>query len=77
MLKSSELELPAEGDIPYKYVLLPHVFTEDTWVQGAQILPGNARVLHHANMAFASLTEGVNEANFVTGYVPGGEPMTQ
>jgi thiol-disulfide isomerase/thioredoxin len=75
VLKSAELELPAEGDIPYKYVLLPHVFTEDTWIQGAQILPGNARVLHHANMAFASLTEGVNEANFVTGYVPGGEPM--
>jgi peroxiredoxin len=76
VLKSSELELPAEGDIPYKYVVLPHVFLEDTWIQAAQILPGNARVLHHANMAFASVSEGVNEANFVTGYVPGGEPMT-
>jgi thiol-disulfide isomerase/thioredoxin len=75
VLKSSELELPAEGDIPYKYVVLPHVFTEDTWIQAAQILPGNARVLHHANMAFANLAEGVNESNFVTGYVPGGEPM--
>ena len=76
VLKSSELDLPAEGDIPYKYVLLPHVFTEDTWIQAAQIVPSNARSLHHANMAFASLSEGVNEANFVTGYVPGGEPMT-
>jgi hypothetical protein len=76
VLKSAELELPASGDIPYKYVVLPYVFTEETWIQAAQILPGNARVLHHANMAFGNLTDGVKESNFVTGYVPGGEPMT-
>jgi len=75
VLKSVELELPATGDIPYKYVVLPHVFAEDTWIQAAQILPGNARVLHHCNMAFGNLTDGVKESNFVTGYVPGGEPM--
>jgi peroxiredoxin len=75
VLKSGEIELPASGDIPYQYVVFPHVFTEDTWIQAAQIVPGNPRVLHHANMAFANLTEGFNEANFITGYVPGGEAM--
>jgi thiol-disulfide isomerase/thioredoxin len=68
--------LPAEGDIPYKYAVLPHVFHADTWVQGVEIRPDNPRVLHHCNMAFGSLTEPLKEANFITGIVPGGEPMT-
>src|SRR5262249_33144690 len=76
VLQSSEFELPAQGDIPYKYSVLPHVFAEDTWVQGVQILSDNPRVLHHCNMGFAGLAEGFNESNFVTGYVPGGEPMS-
>lgn len=76
ILPTGEVELPAKGDIPYKYTILPYVFTEDTWVQGVQILPDNPRVLHHCNMAYANLTEGFNEANFITGYVPGGEAMT-
>ena len=57
------------------YAILPHVFAEDTWIQAAQILPDNPRVLHHCNMAFANLAEGFKESNFITGYVPGGEAM--
>src|SRR5262245_34441804 len=68
-------ELPATGDIDYKYVVLPHVFAEDTWVQGVQILPDNPRVVHHCNMVFFNFAEGFKEANFVTGYVPGNGPM--
>ncbi len=75
VLKSNEFELPAKGDIPYKYAILPHIFTEDTWIQGAQIVSDNPRVLHHRNMGFANLAEGFKEENFITGYVPGGEPM--
>src|SRR5947209_14825886 len=67
--------LPAEGDIPYKYTILPYVFPEETWVQAVQILPDNPRVVHHCNMAFMTPKEGFKEANFVTGTVPGGEPM--
>jgi thiol-disulfide isomerase/thioredoxin len=69
-------DLPAAGDIPYKYVVLPHVFVEETWVQGVQILPDNPRVLHHCNMAYTSLTGGFKQSAFITGTVPGGEPMT-
>jgi thiol-disulfide isomerase/thioredoxin len=75
VLNSSEFELPEKGDIPYKYSILPHTFAEDTWVQAVQITSYNPRVLHHANLAFANLAGGVKEENFVTGYVPGGEPM--
>lgn len=76
VLETAEFELPAKGDIPYKYAILPHVFTEDTWIQSLQILPDNARALHHGNMVFVNLTDGFNEKNFVTGQVPGGEPMS-
>jgi len=75
VLESVEFDLPAKGDIPYKYTLLPHHFAEDTWVQGVQILSNNSQSLHHCNMAHGSLKDGVTEKNFVTGYVPGGEPM--
>ncbi len=73
VLDSITFDLPEKGDIPYKYAILPHVFAEDTWVQGIQIKPDNPAVLHHCNMAYATVTEGFNESNFITGYVPGGE----
>ncbi len=75
VLESGVIDLPAKGDIPYQYAILPHVFTEDTWVRDVQILPDNPRVLHHCNMAYGSLAEGFSESNFITGQVPGGEPM--
>ncbi|HMF11401.1 MAG TPA: redoxin family protein [Gemmataceae bacterium] len=68
-------ELPATGDIDYYYAVLPHVFTEDTWLQAVQILPDNPRTVHHCNMVFFNLKEGFKQANFVTGYVPGNGPM--
>lgn len=74
---TQEITLPANGYVPYKYVLFPHVFLQDTWVEQIEILPANPRVLHHANLAqvkiglrFDSVEEG-----FITGLVPGGDPM--
>jgi len=74
------IEVPAEGLMPYHYALLPYVFLKDTWVQKIEINPGNDAVVHHCNMGFASLTDLRREAfhpekNFITGYVPGGDPM--
>lgn len=75
VLETGVLELPANGDIPYQYAILPHVFLGETWVRDIQILPDNPRSLHHCNLAFASLSAGFSEENFITGQVPGGEPM--
>ncbi len=75
ILNTKEETLPAGGDIPYKYAVLPHVFQEDTWVQGVQILPSNRRTVHHCNMAYFNAREGFKKQNFVTGFVPGGSPM--
>jgi thiol-disulfide isomerase/thioredoxin len=69
-------EIPAAGIIPYQYVVLPHVFPHETWLQGVQILPDNPRVVHHCNMAYLVPGETFRASNFITGTVPGGEPMT-
>lgn len=71
----SSIALPAHGVVPYKYVVLPHVFTSDTWVEAVEIRPTNKKALHHANLGFYQFGGDVKAANFITGEVPGGDPM--
>ncbi|MBV8864588.1 MAG: thiol-disulfide isomerase, partial [Acidobacteriaceae bacterium] len=40
--------LPAWGDVPYQYVIIPTGFKEDRLVRMSEIQPGNRRVVHHA-----------------------------
>lgn len=68
-------ELPADGYIPYRYIVFSHVFAHDTWVDAIEIVSDNARVVHHANLGYFKLTESFKNENFLTGYVPGGDPM--
>jgi peroxiredoxin len=69
-------KIPAQGFIPYKYVVLPYVFKEDTYVSAIEILPHNRKVVHHSNMAYVSVAKMKGgEDTFITGYVPGGQPM--
>ena len=67
--------LPAEGFVDYRYVLLPYVFTQDTWISAAEIFPSNPATVHHCNMAYMTLGEQFDEKNFITGRVPGGSAM--
>lgn len=73
------VELPATGYVKYQYVILNHTFKEDTWITAAQILPENKTALHHCNLAcidpVSALSGKFNAAKFITGQVPGGEPM--
>jgi hypothetical protein len=68
-------EVPATGYVDYKYVVFPFVFAADTWLHDIEIKPDNPRVVHHANLAFARMMEGAKPTNFITGRVPGGDPM--
>lgn len=70
-----EHTLPATGFVDYRHAVLAHVFTEDTWAEAVEILPDNPRVVHHANLAFMKLNEQPRQENFITGLVPGGDPM--
>jgi hypothetical protein len=40
--------LPASGDVDYTYEIVPTHFTEDRWVQMAEILPSARGNVHHA-----------------------------
>lgn len=66
--------IPATGFVPYKYVVLPHLFLSETWVEAFEIRPLNPAVVHHCNMAYAT-SKGASDETFITGYVPGGQPM--
>ena len=67
--------LPAEGFVDYKYIVLPYVFLKETWISAAEIRPSNPAVVHHCNMAYASIGKQFDDGNFITGRVPGGTAM--
>ena len=76
-----EVEVPAEGVIPYKYYKVPTNFTEDKWVQAAEIRVGNRALVHHvivflqdpANAAKPSGDGGLKDTLLV-GFAPGEQP---
>ncbi|HEX4749004.1 MAG TPA: thiol-disulfide isomerase [Bryobacteraceae bacterium] len=41
-------QLPATGDVPYQYIIIPTHFKEDRWVRMSEIRPSNRMVVHHA-----------------------------
>lgn len=44
---TAEATIPADGTVPYKYYVVPTNFTEDKFVQFAQIKRGDPAVVHH------------------------------
>src|SRR5262249_1525173 len=42
-----DVEVPAEGVVPYKYYTVATGFKEDKWVRAAEIRPSNRKVVHH------------------------------
>jgi mono/diheme cytochrome c family protein len=48
----TDFEVPATGEIPYKYFSVPTNLSEDKWVQAIEIRPGSPSVVHHV-LAFS------------------------
>ena len=44
----SPFSLPASGDVDYQYIVVPTGFSEDKWVEKAELRPSNPAVVHHA-----------------------------
>jgi hypothetical protein len=42
-----EFAVPASGTIEYQYIVIPTEFTEDKWVERAEVRPGNRALVHH------------------------------
>jgi hypothetical protein len=47
VLAIPEYNVPADGVVPYLYFTVPTNFTEDRWIAGLEIRPGNRQVVHH------------------------------
>jgi mono/diheme cytochrome c family protein len=41
----------------YEYIYVPTNFTEDKWIQAAEVLPGDRRVVHHATVSVIAANE--------------------
>jgi hypothetical protein len=43
-------EMPAKGRVEYQYIVVPTGFTEDKWVQMAELRPSDRTITHHAQI---------------------------
>ncbi len=72
----SDFEVPASGVVPYKYFRVPSNFTEDKWVEAAEIRPDNRSVVHHV-IVFMIPPDGkrINDGgDLLIGWAPGDTP---
>jgi len=73
-------QIPASGAIKYQYFTIPTKFTEDKWVQMAEVRPGNRALVHHV-IAYVKAPrkpdedpKAKRETEFLVGYAPGSLP---
>jgi mono/diheme cytochrome c family protein len=70
------IEVMAEGFMPYQYVVLPHAFERDTWVQRLEVAAeADPEVLHHCNVFYLLPGRRFDESQVIAGKVPGGAPL--
>jgi mono/diheme cytochrome c family protein len=64
------IAVPATGVVKYQYVNVPTNFTEDKWIQAAEIRPENRGVVHHIIV----FIQGKGQQQLLTGWAPGEQP---
>ena len=78
VLTIPETTVAAGNQDDYEYIYVPTNFTEDKWVQAAEVIPGDRRVVHHATVSVVSAEsvpkdgsshEHVDQFHFRTGKV--------
>jgi peroxiredoxin/mono/diheme cytochrome c family protein len=73
--------VPAEGVIEYQYFVVDPGFTEDKWIQAAEVRPGNRAVVHHCNVFLQPpgsndiQEQGTLGSCWLATYVPGTSPL--
>jgi hypothetical protein len=75
----TDFEVPAEGVVSYKYFTTPTKFTEDKWVEAAEIRPDQRAAVHHIIVFVkeaAGNSGGTDTGNILVGYAPGENPLT-
>jgi mono/diheme cytochrome c family protein len=51
VLSIPKMQVAAANQDDYEYIYVPTNFTEDKWIQAAEVLPGDRRVVHHATVS--------------------------
>ncbi|MEX0679472.1 MAG: redoxin domain-containing protein [Pirellulales bacterium] len=81
-LSDEPVEVMAEGTEPYRHYTIDPGFTEDKWVQWAECMPGNPRVVHHIIVFVKPPWSKARERDpdirgfhFLSGFAPGTRPM--
>lgn len=76
-MRSKPFRVPATGVIEYQYFAVDPGFTEDAWVQAADVSPGHRGVVHHV-IVFISppLDQSRRGLGWLTAYVPGQSSMS-
>jgi hypothetical protein len=74
----TDYDVPADGVVAYKYFTIPTNFTQDKWVEAAEVRPGQRQAIHHI-LAFIVEPHGGNgpgdAGNILVGYAPGENPL--
>ena len=82
-MSDKPFDVPARGDVRYQYFVADPKLTQDTWVNGMEIIPGNRSVVHHILVFIrekGTQKRGLDgERGFLAGYVPGtrAQPMPE
>jgi len=75
----TDFDIPAEGVVPYKYFRVPTNFTQDKWVQAAEIRPDKRNAVHHVIVFIQEPGSqggiGGEGANLLVGFAPGEQPV--
>ncbi len=67
-------DVPASGTIDYQYIRVPTNFTEDKWIQMAEVRPGERSVVHHS-IVVVDAPDGSRQEEYLAGYAPGMSPQ--
>lgn len=72
-----EVEIPANGTVPYKYFVTETNFKEDMYIEAAEARPGNRGVIHHIIVFYQEpgSKRGIAERNWIVAAAPGDEPL--
>ncbi|MEJ6718557.1 MAG: redoxin domain-containing protein, partial [Akkermansiaceae bacterium] len=75
ILTSPTQNIPANGEVDYRYIELSPNIPADTYLRAAIIKPGNPEVVHHSlafiGSTFEAFIQGAGLNGYFAGYVPG------
>src|ERR1700681_3401934 len=71
----TDYDVPGTGVVPYQYFKVPTNFTEDKWIEAAEIRPQHREVTHHINVFLLEADQKDNNGPLLTGFAPGVQPL--